>query len=345
MALGLLAGGAASAIRKAAGEAILKHLYRPIRPGLDRTEKALALAAESGGHVIRPMARHLMRRPGKRIRAALVLFSAKAGRRAVAPDRAAGLAAAVEMLHMASLVHDDILDGAATRRNQPSLHAEWGVHRSVLMGDWLFAATFRSMAETYPLAVTRSLLTASQALCDGEIEETAVTFDASVPEERYLDIIGKKTAALMAGACESGALLTGATPRHVSALRHYGYAFGMAFQLIDDALNFSGDEQEVGKPVGSDIVEGKFTMPVLSLRDSLRGAERGHLLDLLTEKSLSNGGARRVTELVRERGGVDRTLQRAEVYLREALGAVADLPAPARDPLTTLASYALDRRT
>jgi geranylgeranyl pyrophosphate synthase len=262
-----------------------------------------------------------------------------------AEQKAAELAAAVEMLHMASLIHDDILDGALTRRNQPSLHAQWGTHRSVLMGDWLFATTFSSVAAGFPLAVTRSLLESSKALCDGEIEETAITFDAAISEDRYLEVIGKKTAALMAGACESGALLGGANRRAVAGLREYGFAFGMAFQLIDDALDFSAHEHEVGKPVGSDIVEGKFTMPVLSLRDSLRGAERGRLLDLLTPKSLSNGGARVVIDMVRDRGGVERTLARAEAYLHQALKALGPVPAPARKPLEALASYALDRRT
>lgn len=345
MALSLATGPLAGKLRQVAAEAVLKRLYRPIRPGLDRTEKVLARAAADSGHVIRPMAHHLLQRPGKRIRAALVLFSARGGRGAVAPQRAAELAASLEMLHMASLIHDDILDGALTRRSQPSLHAQWGTHRSVLMGDWLFATTFSSVAAAFPLAVTRSLLDASRALCDGEIEETAITFDAAISEERYLEVIGKKTAALMAGACESGALLAGSPRAAVKGLRAYGHAFGMAFQLIDDALDFSADEHQVGKPVGSDIVEGKFTMPLLSVRDSLRGLERGRLLDLLTPKSLSNGGARQVIDLVRSKGGVERTLDRAEAYLHEALAALAPVPAAARGPLEALAGYALDRRT
>lgn len=344
MALSLATGPLAGKLRQAAAEVVLKRLYRPIKPGLDLTERALTRAAGESGHVIRPMAQHLLQRQGKRIRAALVLFATRAGRKAPAPKLAAELAASLEMLHMASLIHDDILDGALTRRNQPSLHAQWGTHRSVLMGDWLFATTFSSVAAAFPLGVTRSLLEASKALCDGEIEETAITFDASISEERYLDVIGKKTAALMAGACESGAILAGASPAAVNGLRRYGQAFGMAFQLIDDALDFTADEHEVGKPVGSDIVEGKFTMPLLSVRDALRGLERGRLLDLLTPKSLSNGGARVVIDLVRSRGGVELTLGRAEGYLHEALAALAPVPAAAREPLAALASYALDRR-
>jgi octaprenyl-diphosphate synthase len=257
----------------------------------------------------------------------------------------AELAAAVEMLHMASLVHDDILDGATTRRSQPSLHAAWGTHRSVLMGDFLFARTFSRLARRFPLPVTRTLLAAAQELCDGEIEETDATFQAEITEERYLAIVRKKTAALMAGACESGAILANAAPEVAGGLRRYGESFGMAFQLIDDALNFSGDAAEVGKPVGSDIVEGKFTMPVLGVRRALKGEAHRRFMRLLTPPALSNGGASEVIGLVKAHGGVDHTLDRAEIYLRAALEAIRPAPAAARKPLHALAAYALKRRT
>jgi len=345
VALTLASGPLAGKLRQAAAEAVLKRLYRPIAPGLRETERELARAALESGHVIRPMAQHLLKRQGKRVRAALVLFTARAGGASVSPRKAAELAAAVEMLHMASLIHDDILDASATRRNQPSLHAVYGTHLAVLMGDYLFARNFCTVADRFPLPITRSLLNAAKLLCDGEIEEAAVTFQSDISEERYLDIIDKKTAALMAAACEAGAILGGATPAARKGLARYGRAFGMAFQLIDDALNFSGDEREVGKPVGSDIVEGKFTMPVLSLRSLLTGAEHDRFMRLLTPPSLSNGGARKVIGMVKEHGGVATTLDRAEAYLHEALAALAPVPAPARRPLEALAGYALDRRT
>ncbi len=343
MALTALAARLGAAARVGASESVLRGLYRPIAGDLARTERVLAAVAEEGGHVIRPMARHLLKRPGKRVRAALVLFSARSGR--ADPALAAELAAAVEMLHMASLVHDDILDGAPTRRKQPSLHAAWGTHRAVLMGDFLFARTFSRLARHFPLPITCSLLSAAQELCDGEIEETDVTFQSGITEERYLSIIRKKTAALMAGACESGAILAGSPAGVRAGLRRYGEAFGMAFQLIDDALNFSGDAAEVGKPVGSDIAEGKFTMPVLGVRRALKGDAHRRFMRLLTPPSLSNGGARAVIGLVKAHGGVEHTLDRAETYLREALAAIQPAPAAARDPLSALAGYALQRRT
>ncbi len=320
----------------------LKELYRPIADDLGRTEALLARAAQESKHIIRPMARHLLKRPGKRIRAALVLFSARAGR--ADSEKAAQLAAAVEMLHVASLIHDDILDGAETRRSQPALHARWGTHRAILMGDYLFARIFSLLAEHFPLDVTRSLLSAAHTVCDGAIEETALAFKTATPERRYLDIIGRKTGALMAAACECGAITAGVPPAAQKALREYGRAFGMAFQLVDDALDFNGSEREMGKPLGSDLAEGKFTMPVISVRRILRGGERRQFMRLLNPAALSNGGAGKVIRLVNTRGGVARTMRRAKEFLAAARESLVDVPEAAREPLCGLADYALNRR-
>ncbi len=330
---------------KPAGETLdrgLRELYRPISSGMARTEELLARAVKESRHVIRPMASHLLRRPGKRIRAALILFSARVGR--ADPDKSAQLAAAVEMLHVASLIHDDILDGAATRRNQPALHAQWGTHRAVLMGDYLFARIFSLLAEHFPLPITRSLLSAAHEVCDGAIEETSMVFKPETTEARYLEVIEKKTAALMAAACECGAIVAGASRQVQESLRRFGHSFGLAFQLVDDALNFCADAKEMGKPVGSDIAEGKFTMPVLSLRRLLKGAERRKLGRLLESSSLLNGGAAKVIELANLRGGVDYSMAQAAAHTKQAKEIIADLPPAAREPLKRLADYVLRRR-
>lgn len=334
--------GPGHALREAPSEESLREIYRPIRRDLFRTERLLARAAFESSRFIRPMARYVLGRPGKRIRAALALFSARAGR--TVPDRAAELAAAVEMLHVASLVHDDILDGATVRRNQRSLHAAWGVHRAVLTGDYLFARNFCLLADRLPLSVMRCLLQASQLLCDGAIEETDVAFNAGVSEDRYLKIIGKKTAALMAAAGEGGAILAGAPPPVRVALRTYGHSFGMAFQLIDDALDFSARQRVIGKPVGADLVEGKFTMPVLHVRHVLKGRDYRDFRRLLTPVALSNGATRQVVGMVRRHGGLEHTFERAGSYLGKALAAIEDVPERARAPLRKLAIYAMGRR-
>jgi geranylgeranyl pyrophosphate synthase len=307
-----------------------------------RVEGLLAVAAEESSPAIRPMARHLLKGSGKRIRAALVLFSARAGR--TVPALSIELAAALEMLHVASLVHDDILDGAEIRRNVKALHAVWGTRRSVLMGDYLVVRNLCRLADRVPPAVTRDLLRSAEELCDGEIEETAVAFRADVTERRYLSIIGRKTAALMASAAWSGAALAGAPGHLQEDLRRYGRAFGMAFQLVDDALDFSGDGAEMGKPVGTDLAEGKFTMPVLYLKRVLGGRDARRLKRLLSRGALSNGGATEVAALAREGGGVAHTFEKAGAYIREALESIGAVPARVRRPLAELANYALARR-
>jgi len=329
-------------VRQRAGDGTLAGITRPIRRELARMERVMEEVAGRSGFLIRPMARHLLRGPGKRIRASLVLFSARAGR--ADPREAARLAAAVEMLHTASLIHDDILDRAPVRRNQPSLHARWGTHRALLMGDYLLAENFHSLASRFPLEVTRVLLEAARRACEGEIEETGMAFRTDQSERRHLDVIARKTGALMAAACEAGAILGGARPAVRRSLRRYGREFGVAFQLVDDALDFSGDAGLIGKPVGSDIGEGRFTMPVLCLRRILRGGERRRFMRLLRPAALSNGGAREVIDLVRTRGGLACALERAGERLDRALRALDGVPPVARAPLAALAAYALERR-
>jgi len=287
------------------------------------------------------MATHLIRKPGKRIRAALVLFSARVGR--ADPVRVAQLAAVVEMLHMASLVHDDILDGSKKRRSQASLHSVWGTHLSVLMGDYLFTRLAGMLTSSFHREVLKVVIRAAEDMVRGEIEEEDAAFRHSLPVARHLEIIRLKTAELMAASCEAGAALAGASPSVRRALRKYGLEFGMGFQLTDDALNFSAKEGKVGKPVGSDLGEGRFTYPLLSLLRKLRGGERRRLLSILNKSALSNGGAGRVIEMVRNSGCISGTIGLAErrfISANQALRGVS--PVVAR-PLSMLAEYASRR--
>jgi geranylgeranyl pyrophosphate synthase len=322
---------------------ILRGIYRPIREEMRRVQGLLEQAVEESSPVIRPMGRHLLKGSGKRIRAALVLFAARSGGKRTA--LAFELAAAVEMLHVASLVHDDILDGSELRRNVRTLNAAWGTRRSVLMGDYLVVSNFCRLADRVPPAVTQDLLRAAQLLCDGEIEETAMAFRPEITEKRYLSIIAKKTAALTASATWSGAALASAPPHLQNSLRRFGQAFGMAFQLVDDALDYSGDPDEMGKPVGTDLTDGKFTMPVLYLKGALGGREKGRLMRLLSRQALSNGGAAEVVALVRKKGGLAFTFARAGAYIRAAIAAIGDAPVRVRMPLAEMADFILARRS
>ena len=320
----------------------LKEIYRPIRAGLRRMELALAALARDRSEFIRPMAQYLLRRQGKRVRAALVLISSWAGRTpsAMAPR----LAAILELIHAASLIHDDIVDGAAMRRNQPSLHVIWGNRMSVLMGDYMVVQGLGLLAERFPMSVTAELADAAKRLCEGEIEETDMAYRATMSVERYLRIIGNKTAALMASACVSGAMISGSSRGVCRALSGYGYSLGMAFQLVDDVLDYAGEEGQVGKPLRADLAGGRFTIPVLHIRSVMGEAEGRRLERLLKPSSLSNGGAARVAALVRERGGLAYTERLAKMYVDRAVASLSGLPGVVRGPLEDLAAYALERR-
>jgi octaprenyl-diphosphate synthase len=249
------------------------------------------------------------------------------------------------MIHTASLIHDDIVDGALLRRGQRALHRAWGTKLSVLMGDYLFAWNISMLSRRFPSPVVRRLIDASRSLCDGEIEEAGVAFRADLGTERYLRIIGKKTAALMETACEAGAILAGAPEAARSGLARFGRAFGMAFQLVDDAMDFTGDERVAGKTLGGDMADGRFTMPVLSLLAHLKGKRRDRFRRLLAKPSLSNGGASRAAMMVVEHGGVARTLELARTFTGGAVAALRGVPSSARVPLETLAELALRRRS
>jgi len=335
------AGGGRAGI-SGAPDAVLGRIYRPIAGSLARAELAMRRTASESHHLVRYMSSYLLRRPGKRIRGALVLFSARAGH--AEPGKAAKLAAIVEMLHLASLVHDDIIDGADRRRGLRALHAVWGIRPSILMGDYLFSRVANLLIAGFPPGVLKPILRAAEAMCDGEIEEEAVAFNSRVDMKRHLGILKRKTAELMAAACEAGGILGGASPQERRALRNYGLAFGMGFQLTDDGLNFSGTESELGKPVKSDLTEGRFTCPLLFLRGKLRDAERQRLLGLLNRRALSNGGVARVEEMVERNGGVARTLELAASFFRRARKSLRGVPASAAGPLADLARYAEGRR-
>lgn len=321
----------------------MDEIYLPIAPGLRRVDGILREIARGSSHVIRDMAIHLVRKPGKRVRAALVLFSARAGH--ADPRRAAQLAAVVEMLHLASLIHDDILDGSKKRRSQPSLNAVWGTHLSVLMGDYLFTRLAGMLTSAFHRDLLRVVIRAAEDMVKGEIEEEAAAFRHTLSVPGYLGIIRLKTAELFAASCEAGARLAGAAPSVRRSLRKYGLEFGMGFQLTDDALDFSGKEREVGKPVGSDLGEGRFTYPLLCLLRRVRGGERRRLLSMLNKSALSNGGARRVVEMVRESGCVPGALELARRRFNYANRALHGVPAPAAGHLTRFTDYASRRRS
>src|SRR5579872_6953579 len=209
------------------------------------------------------MGKYIQKSGGKRVRPAVLLMAARLS--GYTGDKAVLNASVVEFIHTATLVHDDIIDGADVRRGRLAVHSRWGNDITVLLGDYLY---IRSMA----MALTQDSLDVVRLLCDvtlrmieGELYQLTKTGDASITEEEHLEIIRRKTAFLFAGCAEIGGLLGGATPERCVALREYGFNLGIAFQIVDDVLDFTADAVALGKPIGGDLREGKITLPVILL--------------------------------------------------------------------------------
>ena len=250
---------------------------------------------------------------GKRLRPALALLSGGATGRIVSDH--VDLAVILELIHIASLVHDDIMDGADRRRDRPTLNAKWGNPLTVLVGDVLFAHALR-LSTQFPNAVSRRIADAAAEVCTGEILQTQRRFDLNVTIAEYYRMVQMKTGALFAAACELGAFLSGASPTVISALKNYGNKIGIAYQVLDDCIDLVGDEAMIGKTLGTDIACGKFTLPVLLLLQNSVPKQRDELYALLlSEKGIS---ASQLAEIVTTRGALAATITAARSLVDEA---------------------------
>ncbi len=261
---------------------LLKELKTSIQKDLNRVDQTIAHALKTENIFVQQMVDYLSRSAGKRARPTLAILSAKYC--GYVPGETVILGAALEMLHVATLVHDDIIDNSAVRRRQKTLNFKWGNEISVLMGDYVFASSFYLMAKNLPKTVLNTLADTTNIICRGEISETFHRFNAELTEEQYFDVVREKTATLFAASCQTGAMLAGADERTVEQLYHFGLGVGMAFQIIDDTLDFVGQQTKVGKPVMSDLREGKLTLPVICCMRRASASEKKKLKTIVHKK-------------------------------------------------------------
>lgn len=285
---------------------------------------------------------------GKRIRPALVFAvgrlagtmgpGAEARRAAYPPDAILRLAAAIETLHTATLVHDDLVDGAATRRGRPTLHGQWGAGATILAGDWLFARASAFSAGTGAVRVVQLFAQTLEALTDGELRQLFGRRGRPTTDEYELRIYGK-TASLFETATESAAVLIGAEPEQVAALSRFGRSLGMGFQIIDDILDFTADEETLGKPVGSDLRSGQITLPALLY------LERHPASDLWARGQADGAAVEDLIAAVRaDEAAIAGSRAAAQAHLNTALACLQGFtPGPALDLLAAIARYAVDR--
>ena len=293
--------------------------------------------------LVREVARHVLLSGGKRIRPMLtILFARALGH---GQDNTLSIACALEMLHTATLLHDDVLDAALTRRGQTSAHVTFGVTETILAGDVLLALANRLGAD-YDIPRLNALLARGiMATAEGEILELAHTARPTVDRGAYMDIVIGKTAKLIETACRCGAALASRERGLEDLAGSFGLNLGIAFQLVDDALDYSAPESELGKPAGGDLREGKMTLPLILLLEGMEQGEAAELLSWLREKRLTAAQAESIVHTVREKGLADKTREAAAGYVAAAVRELSALPAsPERDVLGQAAEYVLIRR-
>lgn len=295
----------------------------PIETVLGRVEQQLGQQTGSFEPGVSDYVRYALGTQGKRLRPALALLAG--GACGPLDDQHIRLAVIVEMIHLATLVHDDIMDGATMRRHKPTVSARWGNEISVLLGDCLFAHALKLATEFSGMEVSRRIAHATNVVCEGEILQTQRRFDLELSIEDYLKFVEMKTAELFAVSCELGAYLSGASSAVKQSLRAYGMALGIAYQIYDDCVDIFEQENEAGKSLGTDLNKGKLTLPILTLLRRASETERDQIALDLTSYSMQ-GAARLATMVVKHRT-LDASLAMIERYLDTALDALKMLPA------------------
>ena len=310
----------------------------PIASELDLVERKLKSTVSSDVPVAFELAIHLFSAGGKRIRPTLVILSALACGGGAAIDRAVGLAAAAELVHAASLVHDDVVDETTERRGVPTASAEWGNKISVLGGDFLLAKGLTLLAADCDAEVLRIFSSAAVKMTESEMLQASSEGSLAAWEREYWRIIDGKTAKFMSACCEFGAVLSGAEPDARRAVVEYGQEIGLAFQITDDVLDLTGDPARTGKDIGTDLTHGKFTLPVLLALENLDGDDRKEMLSCIYEGLLSLEHAQRVAKLVIDCGAAEMAREVAMDHARKACEQLVALPPSVyRDALETLA--------
>ncbi|MGQ0537642.1 MAG: polyprenyl synthetase family protein [Gemmatimonadaceae bacterium] len=325
-----------------AGAAALRDIQAPVAGALDRVLEHMQRIVAEDTPLVRDVADHLMLMRGKMMRPTLLLLASEVDG---APDgNAASYAAVVELIHLATLVHDDAVDHSVLRRGMPTVNALFSHQVSVIMGDFLYSRALLELVRLGDLERLGVLARASNELTVGEISQLAALDALAFSERDYDALIRAKTAALFAAACEVGAL-SGA-PQYRSALREFGIALGMAFQIVDDLLDYTESSQTIGKPSGLDLREHKVTLPLIAALPALSPTDRKLVEELFGSAAPHDDLVNRVADVVRNAGGLEYAKQRSEERAQQAEAALAALPeGDVKTALLDTIHYVLERKT
>ena len=325
---------------QAASRAAIARLFAPIAADMAEVERRLERELRHDDPFIDELAQHSFRLGGKRLRPALLLLAAQATGEVNDDHRT--LAAVVEMVHTATLVHDDVLDEAQLRRHRDTVNARWSNQTSVLLGDYLFTHAFYLASTLGTTFGCRAIGEATNAVCEGELRQTAAAGDFTLSREAYLEIIEAKTAELCACCCRLGAHYAGADAAVVERLTRFGRQLGNAFQIVDDLLDLEGEEQTTGKSLGTDLAHRKMTLPLILLRDQLGKADAARLRALYEEPDAGHSAL--LYDWLEESGVLRDARRMAEELAEAARGELRRLPdSQARRTLEELARFVVAR--
>jgi octaprenyl-diphosphate synthase len=322
--------------------AALAQLFEPIRGDLKEVEREFARQVQSQVSVIPQIGTYVQDGGGKRIRPAVLLMAARMAGYSGQP--AVVYASVLEFIHTATLVHDDIIDEADLRRGRDAVHTRWGNHLTVLFGDFLYLKSMSLALSQDNLEIVKVLCDVTLRIVEGEIYQLTKNGVVDLSEEEHFDIIRRKTAYLFAGCARIGGMLGSTTREQQEALWDYGLNIGMAFQIVDDLLDFTGDEDTLGKPVGGDLREGKMTLPVIHLRS--RGDARADALlhQIVEARSATAEEWRELKTLLTQSRSIDYARRAAAEFVEQAKTSLYAFPASdARDALMYLPDYVISR--
>jgi heptaprenyl diphosphate synthase len=322
--------------------ATLSRLFSTIEPDMEAVNTAFETKATSDLPMLNAAVVHAVGSPGKKLRTALTLLSGKLLTYRFA--KLLPLSLALEMVHLATLVHDDIVDNASTRRGLPTVNAQYGNNIAILLGDYLFAKTAGLVAEVEDFRVDRLFSETVARICEGSIIEMLSAHHLDLSIDAYLERISRKTACLMAACCTGGAYVGGGTDAQVALLQQYGQNLGMAFQIIDDVLDYSGSLTTVGKPVGNDLRQGLVTLPLIYALRAEHNGRVERVTQLVEQAPAQEDEVDEVVAWVRNGPGPEEALRLASHYAARARAVIAEFTASAeRTVLEELVAFVVAR--
>jgi len=321
----------------------LGELYQTIQDELGQVEASLQRFGRSPNPLISEVKTYLFQKSGKRIRPALLILCSKlAGYQG---SEHVFWSALIEVIHTASIVHDDIIDNASLRRGRDTVHAKWGPNITVLLGDFLYIQSIALALKRKNYQIIDLIAEATSQMIEGELLEYYMSGRPDIAESLYLEILDKKTASLFSASCQIGAMLGDPSPAFTGKIKEFGRFLGLSFQIIDDLLDFTGDEATLGKPVLSDLREGRITLPLIYTLAQASSGERAELARIIRDRSLEKDFVRKVLGLVNANGALDYAYGQAASFSQKAKDILLELPrSDYREALSLMADFVLQRK-